>query len=758
MNNLWFLMPTALLLSLYAEIAFSAGYGDSLFDWEPVGLGGGGAMFCPAISGADPNLMMLSSDMSGSFLSNDGGRSWNMVHHLQLRGNTRCRPALHPKNPEIIFAADGWTGRLKLSEDRGKTFRLVPGPSGGLCGEILFDSGMPDRIILGTLRNEVFISHDKGAVWNICEGIKGVPLSFHFDQTSPPEKRRCFAATTAGIWRSDDSGETWSEKNNGLPSKEIVSFCGSSNAEKKSAKLYCSVVSRNKGGKYEGGVFRSSDGGENWESCMGGGINMDVEKADQWADGPVAQYMCVLSADAAPDTVYAFNTSTGFNPPKHNAVWRSDDAGTTWRATFYSDPRWKEYNAEPNWLTANIGQNYQSAGFGWAVCPVDPARVIFTTSGEAYVTHNGGTSWFNGGSAHAGGEKLGADSRWSNQGLVVTTTWHYYVDPFDAARHYICYTDIGFAMSTDAGKTWNWWGKDRWAPWRNTCYELAFDPEVKGKIWGAFSNVHDIPNANIIMGRHKASGPGGVCVSKDQGVSWKQFGHGLPESATTSIVLDPKSSPGARTLYAGVWEKGVYKSTDDGTSWLPINDGLGHPENMRVCKLVLHPSGQLFALITARKVKDVFTDRGVGIYRSKDKGSSWERINASKPLLWPKDFTVDPDNPDIIYVGAADAQGKKEGGLYRTEDGGANWKLLASEGPEHFGAYLDPRRKGWIYMTLTEGAPKCGLYLSKDNGKSFSPVSGIPFSNVQRIEFDPADQNVVFATTFGGSVWKGKMK
>ena len=132
-------------------------------------------------------------------------------------------------------------------------------------------------------------------------------------------------------------------------------------------------------------------------------------------------------------------------------------------------------------------------------------------------------------------------------------------------------------------------------------------------------------------------------------------------------------------------------------------------------------------------------------------------MNQSRVFLWPKDFAFDPKNSKVIYLGAADAGGKKQGGLYRTTDGGKTWTLLARKGPEHFGAYLDPRRKGWIYMTLTEGAPEGGLWLSRDGGKTFQNLEGLPFFNAQRVQFDPEDDQVIYVTTFGGSVWKGRI-
>ncbi len=64
--------------------------------WQPAGLSGGGRMFTPAISPADPNLMLINCDMSGAYLSDDGGHNWRMINQSQLRSDTRCRPAFHP--------------------------------------------------------------------------------------------------------------------------------------------------------------------------------------------------------------------------------------------------------------------------------------------------------------------------------------------------------------------------------------------------------------------------------------------------------------------------------------------------------------------------------------------------------------------------------------------------------------------------------------------------------------------------------------
>ncbi len=722
--------------------------------WEPVGLSGGGGMFTPVISPVDPDLMMLNCDMSAAYLSEDGGRNWRMIHQAQLRTDTRCRPAFHPIDRNVIYASS--SGRLRVSRDRGRTFEPIGDLRRSLYGEIAINPSNPKVMLVGTRGGPCCVSGDAGTTWTECAGPAGPLLAFHFDRTS--RGRTMFAGTEQGIWRSDDGGRTWAEKTQDLPWKEIQGFAGGSNADD-GVTLYCTVKSVEENGTFKGGVYRSRDRGESWQPAMGRGINTETEKADPWAYGSIAQYKQLLTTDTRPLTVYVTNTSTGFSPPHHDTVYRSDDGGESWRDTYFEDPRFDRYNIAPNYSTASTGQCYKGGGtpFGVAICNSDPERVVLVR-GQVHVTHNGGEAWFNGHTYPAPGEIPKPGSAWVCNGLVVTTTWHYYFDPFEPNRHYIAYTDIGMARSLDAGQSWIWWDKKSWAPWRNTCYEMAFDPDTPGKIWGAFSNVHDIPNDNIISERHGHSGPGGVCISRDFAKSWEHEAQGIPEKPVTSIVLDPNSPKGSRTLYAGVFSEGVYKSTDDGRTWTLKKTGLGHAKNMRVSRVFLHSDGTLFAMICAKRPgpgKSLMSE-GVGLYRSTDGAESWRKVSASQLFLYPKDFSVHPKDSRKILVGACDANREdKSGGLYSTQDGGRTWKQIGREARQTFGGYFHPKHDGWIYMTLTEGAPGAGLWLSRDHGRNWEAFGGLRFSNIQRVVFDPTDDRRMVVTTFGGSVWRG---
>src|SRR5215471_1143845 len=86
--------------------------------WHVLGPGGGGAQFNPTVSPVDPNLVLVNCDMTGTYISTDGGDSWRMFN---LRGVARFI-VTDPLNSNVIYVA---TERLYRSRDKGRTWELV---------------------------------------------------------------------------------------------------------------------------------------------------------------------------------------------------------------------------------------------------------------------------------------------------------------------------------------------------------------------------------------------------------------------------------------------------------------------------------------------------------------------------------------------------------------------------------------------------------------------------------------------------------
>ncbi|MFB3893975.1 MAG: WD40/YVTN/BNR-like repeat-containing protein [Phycisphaerae bacterium] len=710
-----------------------------------IGLCSGSSLHGGSVSPVDPKTMLVQSDMSNAFYSHDGGQTWHLIHMKYLQGHGSTCPAEYdPANADVIYWTDSTA--VKVTKDRGITWALLgesqPWGERNRVRRIYLDPDFTQRLFVGT-DSGLYMTENGGKDWKQLPTVSGRVFRIAADRASAKDKRVYFVGTADGVFRSDDGGATFQKKSAGLPDGGLTGFAGASNKDE--TILYACTPCTAAGDKLAGGMYRSTDKGEKWERCM----NADIDVDPKLAKAGQAAYQFVTASDKMPKRAYVYCAGVSYYPPNHSTIYRTDDAGASWKAVYFSDPRFKapgmECNVPMDWQTEGLGGNrWQGAVRALEINAADPDMCVVTQERWYIFTANAGKSWQLG---HTGTrvEKDGQVS-WRNNGLMETSCWDYLIDPFEKSRRYIAQTDIGFSRSIDGGATWIWGGPALPKGVENTTYQIAFDPEIKGKLFGAFANTHDIPNYNTVYGSHFRPGrsDGAVGVSLDFGATWtKLWSTKLP---VTSVVLDPKSPKGNRTLYAAQFEGGVWRSSDDGKTWEQCkNVGLGSQKNQRSLKIILQPDGSLLNLVTG-KVKGE-TD-GVGIYRSTDKGDNWTKLSEGQPWTWLKDFSVNPRDPNEILVGAS----RDKPGLYRTKNLGKTWELLGTKGKEHFGGYFHPAHPGWIYMTLTEGAEESGLYLSQDDGKTWKPYSQIPFANIQRVCFDPDDADHIYLTTFGYSV------
>ncbi len=718
-----------------------------------VGIGGGGAMFSPSCSPHDQDLMFVTCDMGGVYRSEDGGKLWSMLDKRQLHGARDFPVQFHPTDPDTLFAIGG--GKLLVSHDRGISFAPLatdPPWKNDAATAVCAFPGIESGLLVGT-GNAIYASHDAGKSWIKGKGAGGRVLSFFAAQQLPQSEDVVFAAAD-GIYRSDDEGKTWSDASSGLPWREIRSFCGGQDAATGRVALFCTIPSKVIDGKLTGGIYRSVDRGQTWHSAMGRGLNLDIGKQDEYAFDDIPQYHFLAMAQTHPNTVYVTTHGTGSRPPHHFTVYRSDDGGDSWRCCFTPGE-----NIEPGWVPMEFSWGFGGPALGFHVCSSNPDVAIFSNYAELYLTRNGGGNWHSAYSQRvtSRGEPR-RDQAWTSRGLEVTTCWQAALDPHDSKRAYICYTDIGFARSEDRGQSWRYSG--RGSPWRNTWYQIAFDPLRPGIIYAACSNHHDIPNyRELDPARQLERGRrgGGVCISDNFGESWQPLGQGLPEGSATSIVLDPASDPKRRTLYVAMFGHGLFKSTDSGATWHNASQGLGAGNNMHVYAVKLHGDGTLFCTVTGKRKGTEFAG-GSGLYRSIDGGGHWQCI--SPPLKWAGGFDFDPRDSRTIYLAASTAPRHPQGGLYKTTDGGSAWQQVVKEGdlPRELHPFLHaffvavhPQKPSTVYFS----AMTHGLFLSEDAGITWRELRGIPFKGTQRITFDPVEQDTIWVTTEGGGVWKG---
>ena len=732
--------------------------GEEPTEWTSVGLGGGGGIFVAVSSPHDPNLMFCASDMSGVYRSTDGGRTWRMLPWRQLSSAITMPVVFHPTDPNTLYCVPGTWAQpvLKVSRDKGQTWQP-------LTDETPWQHATPQatrlaidptgKVLLVSSEAGIYRSDDNGQSWTRASGLDQRAVGFFFEPTEL-NQGAWYAATPNTVLFSRDNGQTWQPCPTQPPGKAVQAFCGGADVKTGRVALYVSLPSQLVEGKYAGGIWRSDDRGATWQSAMGKGINTSVGPHGQ-ARRKLAEYPFLDMAENQTQTVYAYCYGNGDEPPYHDTVFRTDDGGQTWRAVEYFRPGYKGHNVELSWIRLDRGHGGRKTGF--SVNPRNGNHVAYTDTMELYLTDDGGATWRKAFSRCVEPSPA-AGKRWQSTGLEVTTTWRFKFDPHDSNRVYICYTDIGFARSLDRGATWYW--SPAGSPWQNTFYDLTFDPARPGVLYAACAYEHDIPSWKM-AGR--LYGGGGVCVSTDYGKTWRPIASGLPKlGACTAVALDPTSPTDRRTLYAAFYGGGIFKSVDGGENWRARNKGLPVEHNDHFTDLKRHTDGSLFALCGGKRLARYNPSPHTGLFRSVDGGDSWTDVTAGLTLYLPFGFDVHPTDSRIIYLCvSAVPRRHDEAGVYKTIDGGKTWKKLGIAWPEGGPSYvhakypsIDPYnpKRVWV-STATHGT-----LVTTDGGDTWRQVESIPFRGVNRITVDPRDHQTLWVTTFGGGVWKGAVR
>lgn len=728
-----------------------------------VGPGGGGAMFHVTINPLHPNEVLLSCDMTGGYISHDGGHHWRMFN---LRGSIHFF-AFDPVHPHTLYAA---TNALWRSTDDGATWRLVwPQPSS--VRAIAMDSDHADEMFLTgsgaaeeitalaiaptdsrTLYaafqrgedNTLRVSQDAGATWHVLCPLKKPPL--HLWLT--PDSQTLYAATAEGISRYDQSRcQQWSSPSGvvltdvaaGFPSKDVTPvFYAVGQKENSASELYV-----------------STDAGATWRTSS--------------LPGSGAQIRAAATSRDHPETAYVSYRNLQIDGKIFQGIARTRDYGRHWALVWRSTKAHEASNVHDAWIATAMTPEWTEEPLSITVDDHDPDLAYATDLGRTLATTDGGATWTARYSERA--DSVRGDSSWISTGLDVTTTYGYLFDPHDSRRWFILTTDIGLFRSEDSGRSWMRSVAGVPGRWRNTTYSVAFDPEVRGKMWAAMSDIHDLPRPK--MWRHTSTSTyiGGICVSADGGRSWRASSDGMPSTAPTSILLDPRSPTGRRRLWVATMGHGIYRSIDDGRTWSPVNDGIVQKDPL-AWRLAYASDGTLYALIARRSEDGSIGNAGDGaLYRSGDGGDHWSPVSLPSGANAPNGIAIDPEDPRRLYLAlwaratprvTEDTQKPKDssskapvilngegGGIAVSSDGGQTWRWTLQRDRHIYDVTLDPRDPKTLYAAGFESS----AWISRDRGEHWTRIPDFNFKWGHRVQADPENPGEVYISTFGGGVW-----
>lgn len=764
-------------------------------NWIRIGPGGGGATFLPTFSYTDANRFMIRCDMTGAYLTHDGGDSFSQVNNPS--GSYSF--AFDPRDGDIIYVG---SNALNRSEDGGETWeRIFPAEDdimdeifkgdhasnsiltreGALYGSIDGNKTIRNikvdpndsKVIFFSIYNHFFYTRDGGITWAKLSLDQNI--DFIYTNTAAL-KEKVYAFTTTGLHIIDK--KTWDDTFTPFHESMQPAFSvsgGITEGEEQAVfyALHNDESLRGDGGVAPTSLWISRNSGKSWEQNQHPIVSNDAYE--------LPTYATLAASENNASSVYVVTSSYQEKKPDGTVVYwfgiiKSEDGGVSWKWVWKGGGGSSQYGVRDGFDVSNLEDAWVKQAFGRdflrlidiGVAANDGDIAVATDWYRSMKTTDGGKTW-----TGIYSEKQ-PDGSYISTGLDVTTVYGVHFDPFDKDHIAISYTDIGYHHSYNGGKSWIRSTTGIPSEWHNTCYWMVFDPEVKDKIWSVWSGLHDFPRGKMTRNPAWTSyGRGGVALSLNGGKSWTLLTEGIgSDSPATSIVLDENSPAGNRTLYVAVYGKGVFKSKDDGQTWESRNQGI--EGSKAAFELTLLPDGTLF-LITSptpqhrngEMGREVFMG---AVYKSSDDAGTWERLDLVDHVGFPNGLEYDPDNPDRLYLGSwsditlsdligrgtAEATGGNEtielnGGIIMSEDGGETWVQIFDEDQYVYDVTVDPRHPGRIYCnTFNQGA-----YRSDDYGNTWKKLKDYDFHWGHRVIIDQHDPEKVYLTTFGSSVWHG---
>lgn len=294
------------------------------------------------------------------------------------------------------------------------------------------------------------------------------------------------------------------------------------------------------------------------------------------------------------------------------------------------------------------------------------------------------------------------------------------VNPHDHSEYYVAVACGHIWKTQNAGITFKP-VFDKYGSYSIGC--LAIDPENPHVVWaGTGENNHQ-----------RALGYGdGIYKTVDGGKTWKNMGLKNSRQIGT-ILINPRDTAMVYVAAEGsAWgpggERGLFKTLDGGKTWKKV---LHVSDNTGINCMVMDPRNpDTIVASSEQRRRHVHTKIGGGpetaIYKTTDGGENWRKITSGLPKahMGGIGLAISPVNPDVIY--AIIQAANDEGGFFRSTDRGESWAKMSSHvssGQYYNEIYCDPKDVDLVYSVETV------THFTKDGGKTFKRL-GLKYRHV----------------------------
>jgi photosystem II stability/assembly factor-like uncharacterized protein len=688
--------------------------------WRMVGPFRGGRTRAVAGVPSQPNVFYMGVVNGGVWKSDDYGRTWNPIFDDQPTQSIGAI-AVAPSNPNIVYVGTGeglqrpdlsvGDGIYK-STDAGKTWRHLGLRDGQQIPALAVDPRNPDRLFAAVLGHPyganpergIFRSEDGGASWQKvlykAENTGGSDVEI--DPSSPDviyagmwqsrlgpwEDNNAFAGTNGGLFKSTDGGNTWRKLTKGLPD-DVVQI-NIAIAPSQTSRLYATLATT-KPAEYASdtglGFYRSDDGGENWYRAT-----TDPRPAMKIGGGdlPIARV-----DPKNPDLVYSASLVTV----------RSTDGGKTWMSL----------------RGAPGGDDYQNL---W-INPNDPKIILSVADQGAIVTVNAGETW----------------SSWYNQ----PTAQLYHVSANNTFPYKLCagQQESGSVCISSRGNDGRITFRD-WHPVGVIEYGyVAPDPLDSDVVYGA--------GRNEVSRFHWSTG-------QTENITPIPIRGSYRVDRTEPLMFSPVDP---HVLYYAAHV--LFETRDGGRTWQAISPDLtrekpGVPASVGDQSSLNTKAGSqrgaIYSLAPSFKNVDTLwagTDDGL-VWITRDGGKNWSNVTPPALTPWSKVTQIDASHFDdqTAYISVSRFRiDDLKPYIYRTHDGGKSWQAVTQGLPGDAPVDTvreDPERKGLLFAG-TENA----VWVSFDDGDHWQSLQlNLPHTSMRDLL---VHENDLIVATHGRGFW-----
>ena len=638
--------------------------------YNNIGLG---RVNCIAFHPSSSTTIFAGTPAGGLWKTTNDGATWtNLSDGIPSIGVSGI--AINPGNPNIIYILTGdgdagdtpCVGVLK-STNGGATWAetgLTADDLGGQRGYKLAMHPSNSSILFAVTGNGIFKTENSGTTWTQVQSGNFRDLEF-----KPGSPATVYASTSNSFYRSTDTGDNWTLITSGLPTGESRVAIGVSVDNPAYVYLLCGPGGSPGSGSYKG-LYRSFDSGLNFgnQSTTPNILGSNSAGSD---DGDQAWYDLAIAVD--PDDVADVLTG-GIN------IWKSTNYGVTFsNVTHWAPPgTWEYTHADIHALEYNPLNGYLYVG----------------SDGGLYKSTDDGGTWTD---ISEGSSGLGIMQLYRIAGIQTNTG-----------------VIIGGAQDNGSNRYTSALGTTIFHMRQADGMDCAIDPT----------------NENIM---YSMSQNGGLARSTDFGVNWSGI---VPAGATGAWVTPLVHNPNATNiLYAGYDD--VYKTTNGGSTW--TNTGV---------------DGRGAIAMGTNNTSRIYASNGTSIWMSDDAGGTWNSISAGLPGYSITFIAVNPDNSPEVYVTLSGFNAGQK--VYRSLNAGTTWTNISGTLPNII--------VNCIAFEDNDGSPDDAVYIGTDIGVFYRDANlgdWIPFGNwlptvpVFDLEINHS-ADLITAGTFGRGIWRSQ--